>query len=79
MKLLTTMNAVGFHRKLDAPLHDKFPLDFFAGVLWPGRIVDEYEWDFELEPYARPDRDQLIQDAVNTRKRAVENFEREVK
>ncbi len=51
------------HRKLDAPLHDKFPWDFFAQILNPKRIVDEYEWTFELEPLKQPARDKLIQAA----------------
>ena len=51
------------HRKLEAPLHDGFPLDFLFGVLWPGRIVDEYEWSFRLDPYQPIDRDALLQAA----------------
>ena len=33
-------------RELKAPLHDYPPFDFFAQVLYPGRIVDSYEWTF---------------------------------
>lgn len=51
------------HRDLKAPLHDWFPLDFFTEVLWPGRIVDSYEWTFELQPRQDPTREQLIEQA----------------
>jgi len=51
------------HRNLKAPLHDHFPFDFFAQVLYPGRIVDSYEWTFDLAPKQYPTRDQLIEKA----------------
>jgi hypothetical protein len=51
------------HRKLEAPLHDKFPFDFFAQILNPKKIVDEYEWSFELKPFQQPAREELIQAA----------------
>jgi hypothetical protein len=49
------------HRELKAPLHDRFPFDFFAQILYPGRIVDAYEWTFELEPKEYPTREELIE------------------
>lgn len=52
------------HQELKAPLHDFFPFDFFAQVLWPGQIKDNYEWTFDLEPLKPTDRDQLIEHAV---------------
>lgn len=57
------------NRLLERPLHDRVGFDFFAEVLWPGRIVDEYTWDFTLEPYRQPDSAQLIEkaDAMRTR------------
>jgi hypothetical protein len=36
------------HRKLKGPWYDYFPFDFFAQVINPKRIVDSYEWTFEL-------------------------------
>jgi hypothetical protein len=51
------------HRELKAPLHDRFPFDFFTGVLYPGRIVDEYEWTFELAPRQDLTREQLLEQA----------------
>ncbi len=55
------------HRKLKAPLHDYFPFDFFAQVLYPGHIVDAYEWTFELSPRQYPTRDRLIENAQSLR------------
>jgi hypothetical protein len=51
------------HRELKAPLHDHFPFDFFAGVLYPGQIVDDYEWTFELAPREDLTREQLLENA----------------
>lgn len=60
------------HRDLKAPLHDTMPFDFFCGVLWPGRIVDSYEWSFELNPYTEMNRDELIQKAKELEQKATE-------
>jgi len=51
------------HRELKAPPHDWLGLDFFAQVLYPGRIVDNYEWTFELAPRRNPTREELIEKA----------------
>jgi len=51
------------HRKLESPLIDYFPFDFFAEVLYPGRIVNSYQWSFDLAPQKEIDRQELIQDA----------------
>ena len=51
------------HRKLKGPWYDMFPFDFFAQVLSPKKIVDKYEWTFQLEPAKEVDRDKLLQDA----------------
>ncbi|HUT31780.1 MAG TPA: PEGA domain-containing protein [Sedimentisphaerales bacterium] len=50
------------HRKLKAPWYDGFPFDLFAQIL-PHRIVDSYEWKFELEEKKQISPDQLIQNA----------------
>jgi len=50
-------------RELKAPWHDWFPLDFFAQVLYPGRIVDRYEWTFDLSPRQDLTRKELIEKA----------------
>lgn len=51
------------HRRLKGPWYDSFPFDFFAGCLNPKRIVDSYEWTFELKQKQEPERPQLIEDA----------------
>jgi hypothetical protein len=55
------------HRELKAPLHDYFPFDFFAEILYPGRIVDSYEWRFALATKEYPARDTLIENARSLR------------
>ena len=57
------------HKKLERPLHDKFPFDFFAQFINPNKIVDSYEWSFKLEPKQHPDREELIQAAQELQKR----------
>ncbi len=51
------------HRALKAPLHDYPPFDFFAEILYPGRIVDAYEWTFDLAPKEYPSREELVEAA----------------
>jgi hypothetical protein len=51
------------HKKLQGPWYDYFPFDFFAQVLNPGRIVDSYEWSFDLQPQKETGRQELIQAA----------------
>jgi len=58
------------HRLLEQPLHDRPGFDFVAEVLWPGRIVDEYQWEFELQPYQPPESAQLLEQAEAMRARA---------
>lgn len=55
------------HRKLKAPLHDHLPFDFFAQTVYPGKIVDSYEWTFELSPRRQISRNELIQRAGKLR------------
>lgn len=57
------------HRKLEAPWYDKFPWDFFAQFLNPDRIVDSYQWHFELEPKQHPSREELLHSADELKKR----------
>jgi len=63
------------HRELKAPLHDAVGIDFFAEVVWPGRIVDEYEWTFRLAEYQPPDRSELIEAAQQMKETAAAEFE----
>jgi hypothetical protein len=48
------------HRKLKAPLHDYPPFDLFAQILYPGRILNAYEWTFDLAPKVYPTREELV-------------------
>lgn len=56
------------HRELKAPLHDQFPFDFFAQIIYPGRIVDSYEWTFELSPKREVSQEELIQNTEELKK-----------
>ena len=58
------------HRLLKRPAHDKFPLDFFAEVVWPGTIEDFYTWTFDLEPYQQASAEELIDQAHQMRDHA---------
>jgi len=51
------------HRNLEAPWYDGFPFDFFAAVVVPDRIVDSYEWTFELSELRKRSRDDLLEQA----------------
>jgi len=51
------------HRQLKGPWYDHFPFDFFAQIVNPNRIVDSYEWMFEISPKRQISRDELIQNA----------------
>lgn len=51
------------HRKLKAPWYDYFPFDFFAQIIYPGRIINSYEWTFKLAPQKQPTTEELLQDA----------------
>ena len=58
------------HRELERPTHDKFPFDFFAEVMTPKKIVDEYIWTFELEAYQPASSEELVIAAEELRQRA---------
>ncbi|MBN2316761.1 MAG: PEGA domain-containing protein [Sedimentisphaerales bacterium] len=51
------------HRELKGPWYDAFPFDFFAQIINPNRIVDSYEWTFNLAPKRQISREELIQNA----------------
>jgi hypothetical protein len=56
------------HRKLKAPWYDGFPFDLFTNTLNPDRIVDDFEWTFELEPKKEISRKELIHNAEELKK-----------
>lgn len=55
------------HRKLKGPWYDYFPFDFFAQIVIPNRIVDSYEWTFDLSPRQEVNREELIRKAREMR------------
>lgn len=57
------------HQALEGPWYDDFPFDFFAQILSPKRIVDSYEWTFELSPMPPVSRDELIHNAERVKER----------
>lgn len=56
------------HRELKGPWYDDFPFDFFAQIVNPDRIVDSYEWTFELSPKRQVSREELINNAQEMKK-----------
>ena len=56
------------HRELKGPWYDDFPFDFFAQIVNPNRIVDSYEWTFELLPKQEISREELIKSALEMKK-----------
>ncbi|MHC4425312.1 MAG: PEGA domain-containing protein [Planctomycetota bacterium] len=56
------------HRELKGPWYDGVPFDFFAQILNPNRIIDSYEWTFELSPKRQISREELIQNAQEMKK-----------
>ncbi len=56
------------HRELKGPWYDHFPFDFFAQIVNPGRIVDSYEWTFELSPRQQVNIEELIKNAREIQK-----------
>ncbi|HUT45814.1 MAG TPA: PEGA domain-containing protein [Sedimentisphaerales bacterium] len=56
------------HRDLKGPWYDHFLFDFFAQIVNPNRIVDSYEWTFEISPKQQIGRDELIQNARELKK-----------
>ena len=58
------------HRLLKRPVHDRFPLDFLAEVLWPWTIEDSYTWSFKLKPFEPVSSPELIEAAYQMRQQA---------
>lgn len=57
------------HKNLPRPLNDKFPLDFFDDAFHTR--IDEYAWNFKLQPYVPPTKEELIDRAVQLRQEAL--------
>jgi len=60
------------HLQLDPPWYQVVPLDFFAEVLWPRRVVDSHYAHFELVPWESPTHEELIERAEETRRAALQ-------
>ena len=60
--------TIDTHKELKGPWYDHFPFDFFAQIVNPNRIVDSYEWTFQLEPRKQISREELIQAAEKLEK-----------
>jgi hypothetical protein len=56
------------HRELKGPWYDGFPFDFFAQIVNPNRIVNSYEWTFDLTPKQQISQEELIQNALEMQK-----------
>ena len=65
------------HRLLEGPWYDGFPFDFLAQIVNPKRIVDSYEWSFELQPRQPIARDALIVQALNLSQQLDEEVQEE--
>lgn len=57
------------HRSLQRPLRDRFPFDLLDDMF--RTRTDEYSWNFKLEPYEAPDKEELIDRAISLRKEAL--------
>ena len=51
------------HKRLKGPWYDKFPFDFFAQILNPKKIVNSYDWSFDLQTRQETDTDKLFEKA----------------
>ena len=58
------------HRELKGPWYDHFPFDFVVQIADPTRVVDSYEWTFQLEPKQYPTRTELVGQAQALRTQA---------
>ncbi len=63
--------ALQTNERVNEPWYQIPPIDFFAEVLWPGRIHDQRAVSYVLEPATVPDREELLQRAEALRERAL--------
>jgi len=61
------------HWRIKPPWYQIIPFDFFAEVLWPGRIHDRHEKHFVLTAAEKPPADELIDRALETREKALDS------
>jgi hypothetical protein len=60
------------HWNIEPPWYQVVPIDFFAEVLWPGKIHDQRSRHFTLEVDTPPTKEELIERALETRDRALD-------
>ena len=60
------------HWKVQPPWYQIVPIDFFAEVLWPGRLHDQHTRHFELQASVLPTSEELIGRATELRTRALD-------
>lgn len=56
--------------EIKAPWYQVIPIDFFAEVLWPGKIHDVHARHFVLHPRQLPEQQELLDRAIDTRTQA---------
>lgn len=57
------------HQNLPRPIYDRFPVDLFANMF--SSKIDEYKWNFKLEPLQPVVKEELIKSAVSLKKEAL--------
>jgi hypothetical protein len=57
------------HWDVKPPWYQVPPIDFFADVLYPGRIHDQRRVELKLEPWREPEQDDLVGRAREMRER----------
>ena len=60
--------TLGTHARISTPWYQVWPIDFFAEVLYAGKIHDERFLHYDLEPEQLPGREQLIERAEELRR-----------
>jgi len=60
------------HWNIRPPWYQIVPIDFFAEVLWPGKLHDQRSVHFTLQPDTPPDKEALLRRAMQTRARALD-------
>ena len=60
------------HWEIKPPWYQIMPFDFFAEVLWPGKLHDEHSRHFVLAPMEATDTKELVERADETRAMALD-------
>jgi len=58
-------------RRTPIPFYQWPVIDFFAEALWPGKIVDRHEWQYQLAKETPTDNQKLIERANELRDEAT--------